>query len=396
LTTLIKGATLIDGTGRSPAKDGIIAIDGTQISFVGPKDQLPPQLGRDHNTIDVTGKTVLPGLINMHDHLVFKYAIGSFFDHIRNDIPTLTLFAAKTALHTLRSGITTVREMATKHGISIAIREAVNAGKMMGPRIIACNQPICATGGHASEVCRVADGPEEVRRAAREQLASGADFVKVMASHDPFEMPAYEKTRAELTKDEIRAAFEEAHKWGKKTACHVMGRAALRNVIDQGVDIIDHGTYLDQELASIMADKGIVYSPTLSAYCSQTMNPKFQRGEKWASDHRPLIEPLKRSFDIALRAGLKIVCSTDSTGRYAEEVELMRAAGMSQLDSLSACTSVAAQALGMGNLIGTIEAGKKADLVVLNADPLKDPYALEDVFLVVKDGVALHPHEITL
>jgi len=396
LTTLITGATIIDGTGRPPAKDSIIAIEGTQISFVGLKNQLSPQLGINHTIIDATGKTVLPGLINMHDHLVFKYAIGSFSDHIRKGAPNLTLFAAKTALDTLRSGITTIRDMATKYGISIAIREAINTGRMLGPRIIACNQPICATGGHASEVCCIADGPEAVRRAARKQLSLGADFVKVMASHDPYEMPSEEKTRAELTQDEIRAAFDEARKWGKKTACHVMGQIALRNVIEQGVDIIDHGIYLDERLVSMMAEKHIVYSPTLSGYCCQTMNPRFERGEKWASDHQPLIEPLKRSFEIAIKAGLKIVCSTDSTGRYAEEVALMREAGMSPMDTILACTAVAAQALGMGDLIGTIEAGKKADLVLLNADPLKNPYALEEVFLVIKDGMALYPHQITL
>ena len=143
--------------------------------------------------------------------------------------------------------------MATHHGIALALREAINRGDMLGPRIIACNQPICATGGHASEVCVEADGADNVRHAARTQLKLGADFIKVMASHDPYPMPWDEQTRAELTLEEIRAAYEEAHKWGKKAACHVMGKVALRNVIEAGADIIDHGTYLDDKLAQLMA-----------------------------------------------------------------------------------------------------------------------------------------------
>ncbi len=396
LGTFLVGATVIDGTGRPPTGGLIVGIEGRKISFVGPKEAIHLATDEGHKVIDVSGKVLLPGLINMHDHLVFKYAVGSFVEHIKKDPPTLTLFAAKTALQTLRSGITTIRDMATNHGIALVLREAINQGDMLGPRIISCNQPICATGGHASEICVEADGPDHVRRAARAQLKLGADFIKVMASHDPYPMPLEEQTRAELTLEEIRAAFEEARKWGKKTACHVMGKMAIRNVIEAGVDIVDHGTYLDENLAQWMAERNIFYSPTLSAYCRQTMNPRFGRGEKWAADHKALIEPIQKSFEIAIRAGVKVVCSTDSTGRYAEEVALMRQGGMKAMDSLLSCTSVPAQALGLDNVLGTISVGKIADLVIIEGDPLADPYALEKTILVIKDGLPLYPHEITL
>jgi imidazolonepropionase-like amidohydrolase len=394
LGIFLEGATIIDGTGRPPITGLVVGIEGRKISFIGPPNSLYLTHDEENKFINVAGKTLLPGLINMHDHLVFKYAFGSFAEHIRKDPITLTLFAIKTSLQTLRSGMTTIRDMATHHGIALALREAINRGDMLGPRIIACNQPICATGGHASEVCVEADGADNVRHAARTQLKLGADFIKVMASHDPYPMPWDEQTRAELTLEEIRAAYEEAHKWGKKAACHVMGKVALRNVIEAGADIIDHGTYLDDKLAQLMAEKKIFYSPTLSGYCRQTMDPKFGRGEKWAADHKPLVDPIRRSAEIAIRAGVKVVCSTDSTGRYAEEVELLRNAGMSPMDSILSCTSVAAEALGMKNQLGTVEVGKIADLVVIEGDPLGDPYALEGIVMVIKEGRLLHPQEI--
>jgi imidazolonepropionase-like amidohydrolase len=217
-----------------------------------------------------------------------------------------------------------------------------------------------------------------------------------MASHDPYPMPGMEQTCAEMALEEIRAVFNEAQNRGKKTACHAIGSKAISNVLEAGVDVVDHGIYLNDALAERMARQGTYLCPTLSAYCNQTMNPKFQRGEAWARAHRVLVRPHEESFKAALRAGVKIVVGTDTTGSYAEELELMRGHGMPAMDTLLGCTSTAAKALGWEDRIGTLEAGKLADLVVLDSDPLTDPWAIEKVFLVIKEGILYRPREINL
>jgi imidazolonepropionase-like amidohydrolase len=395
--TVIRGGTLIDGTGSPPREGMAVAIDGNRLQAVGREADLGPLgKGGDARAIDVSGRWILPGLINTHEHLFFREIVGPTRETRAKGPLTLTFYSLRNALIALRRGWTTVRDMATMSGIALQVRDLVARGEMPGPRIVACGSPVCVTGGHAFGLCVEADGPDACRRATREQLKAGADFVKAMASHDPFPMPGPEQTRPEMSLEEIRAVFDEAHRWGKKAACHVMGSVAIANVLEAGADVIDHGVYLNDALAERMARQGTYYSPTLSAYCRQTMNPRFQRGEEWARSHAVLVEPHRQSIRAAVRAGVKVVTGTDSTGVYAEEVELMREAGMSAMDSVLACTRYAAEALGMADQLGTLVEGKLADLVVLDGDPLADPYALERVHLVVKDGVVYRPDQIVL
>jgi imidazolonepropionase-like amidohydrolase len=202
--TYLLGVTLIDCTGREPLHDSVIATEGNLIVRIGTREELQTPAGQEANVIDLTGKTVMPGLINMHDHLLFKYASGPWSEHMKKSLTWLILFAIKTVLGTLRSGITTIRDMASFHGIVLALRDSVSSGEILGPRILTCNQPLCATGGHGLEICFETNGPDNVRQAARTQLKLGADFVKVMASHDPFPMPGYEQTRSEFTIEEMK------------------------------------------------------------------------------------------------------------------------------------------------------------------------------------------------
>jgi imidazolonepropionase-like amidohydrolase len=235
-----------------------------------------------------------------------------------------------------------------------------------------------------------------MRKAARSQLAAGADFIKVMASHDPIEIDGPEKTRPEMELDEIRAAFDEAKAHGKKTACHVMGTIAIGRVLDAGVNVISHGFYLNDELAKRMVEQKVYLDPTLSSYGRQTMSPLLNRGADWAAHHEPLLAPMEAAFRAAVKAGVKIVTGTDSAGRYAEDVEMMREYGLDAKESLLACTKNAAEALGRIDDIGTIEKGKIADIVVLDGDPLADPYKLEAVSLVIQGGKAIKPDDVTL
>jgi imidazolonepropionase-like amidohydrolase len=388
---------LIDGTGRPPAEGMAVAIEAGRLRAVGRDADFGPFLkGEDVRVIDSHGKWILPGLINMHEHLFFREVVRPTRETRAKGPVALAFYSLRNSLVGLRRGWTTVRDMGTIGGIALQVRDLIARGEMPGPRIIACGSPICVTGGHAFGLCVEADGAEACRRAAREQLKAGADFLKVMASHDPTPMPGPEQTRAEMTVEEIRAVFDEAHRWGKRAACHVMGSAAIANVLDAGADVIEHGTYLNDRLAERMARQGTYYSPTLSAYCVQTMHPRFQRGEEWARSHAVLVEPHREAIRAAVRAGVKVVTGTDSTGVYAEEVELIRKAGLGAMDSLLACTRYAAEGLGMADRIGTLAEGKLADLVLLEGDPLADPYALERVHLVVKEGVVYRPEDIRL
>jgi imidazolonepropionase-like amidohydrolase len=397
MPTVIRGGMLIDGTG-APARDRIaVAIDGGRLRAVDRETDLAPLMRAEGTrVIDVSGKWVLPGLINTHEHLFFREIVGPTRDTRAKGPFTHAFYSIRNALIGLRRGWTTVRDMATMGGIALQVRDLVGRGELLGPRIVACGSPVCVTGGHAFGLCIEADGADGCRRAARAQLKAGADFVKAMASHDPYPMPGPEQTRPEMSLEELRAVFDEAHRWGKRAACHVMGSIAIANVLEAGADVIDHGTYLNDALAERMVRQGTYYSPTLSAYCCQTMHPRFQRGEEWARSHSVLVEPHCDAIRAAVRAGVKVVTGTDSTGVYAEEVQLMREGGMKPMDSILACTRYAAEALGMADQIGTVVEGKLADLVVLDGDPLADPWALERVQLVVKDGRAYRPDEIIL
>jgi imidazolonepropionase-like amidohydrolase len=397
MLTIIRGGKLIDGKGGAPVDQSVLVVDDHQIrtvTTVAKFDRTP--INDDARVIDVTGKWVLPGLVNMHEHLLFQEIVGPTRITRAKGPFTWSFYSLRNALIALRRGWTTVRDMGSMGGISLELRDLIASGEVPGPRIVACGSPICVTGGHAAGLSIESDGVEGCRHTARQLLKAGADFLKVTASHDPYPMPGPEQTRPEMTFDEIRVVFDEAHRWGKKAACHVMGTLAIANVLEAGADIIDHGIYLNDELAERMAWKGTYYCPTLSAYGRQTMNPRYNRGEEWAKAHSVLIEPHHKAVRAAIRAGVKFVNGTDSTGRYAEDVAMLREAGMSPMDTLLACTKNASEALGLDDQIGTVVAGKRADLVVLDEDPLADPYALEKVHLVAKDGVVFAPEHIGL
>jgi len=392
---LIIGGALFDAVSGEVVEDsGIEIVDG-RIGRVGKRADFG-QRAESRDTIDATGKFVMPGLINMHDHLMMKYALGSPYLATDRPFPELMMHAVRVAAVTLAQGITTIRDMGTTHEVALRVREAVAAGDIQGPRVIACNHPIAVTGGHAYNMSVEVDGADGFRAAARGQLKSGADFIKVMASHDPLPMmPGPEKTRPELTVDEMSAAIDVAHTWGTFTGCHVMGSIAIERVIDAGVDIIDHGVYLNDLLAEKMAQQGTVLTPTYSAYVVQTIHPRFKRGEAWKAMHDVLIPGHHQAVAAAVRAGVTMVIGTDTTGCYAEEVAMLREAGLPARDTLLACTSNAAKAMRMDGQLGTVQEGKVADVIILSDNPLADPYALETVELVIKDGRAVSPDGLT-
>lgn len=393
MSVIVLAGTLFDGVSTQGESDRAILLEDGLISRIGTKQELVAA-APDAEIVDATSGFVMPGLINSHAHVTFMYVLGTSAQRHGRSAAECMAHAVRLAPILLARGMTTIRDMGGTAGVPLELRRLVEAGSVRGPRILACNQPIAVTGGHGTFIAETADGATGFRRAARHQLDLGADFIKVMASHDPCVMSGPEKTRAEASFDEIAAAFEVAHDWGKKAASHVAGPTAISRVLDAGVDIIEHGHYLTAAQAERMVKQGVSYTPTLSSYDVATMHPRFRRGDGWGEMHNWLVPGHATAFQNALAAGVRILTGTDSVGSYAEEVALMRAGGMLAADTLLACTRWQAEAFGLDDRIGTLEVGKAADIVVLDGDPLADPYALESVVTVFKDGVQYDPEKL--
>ena len=392
MATYLTNGNVLDCTGAGKIiNHGCVGFDQGVIIYVGDGRDVVSKAG--DLIIDVSGKTVMPGLINMHEHLAFGYMPGPPAENMKITQTRMAIHGAKLCQKRLASGITTIRDMGCPNYLGLEMREAVALGEVRGPRIISCGKPISATGGHFSILAVVADGVDEVRKSTRELLAKGVDFIKVMASHDPWPMPGKEQTRPEMSFEEISTAYYTAHQWGKKTACHVLGSQAIKTVIEAGADVIDHGAYMTDELAELAASRGVIYVPTLSSYTRQTMNPDLRRGKAWADKHACLVEPFFDAFRTALKAGVKMVVGTDSVGKYPQEVELFRELGMSSEDSILCCTKNPSEALGLDMKIGTLEVGKLADIAVYDGNPINDPWVLDQAYIVYKEGELVYSNE---
>jgi imidazolonepropionase-like amidohydrolase len=391
--TLITAAKLFDGRQDKTTDAPAILIEGERIAAVGVRGDF----GTDVDAIQAHFPEgwIMPGLFNAHVHLTFMYLVGDVQNQMAKSQTEDAIHAARVARLLLAQGVTSARDMGGRFGIPIVIRDLISRGELIGPTLTTCGQPLSVTGGHAWDFSLECDGPDGFRRGARTQLKNGADFVKVMASHDPW-TPGFngQDTRPELSAAEMQAAVGTAHDWARLATCHVMGSQAIDRAIDAGVDILEHGHYLTIDQAHAMAKRGLYLTPTLSSYDSQTMNRRFGRGDSWAAAHEQLVAPHRAAIRNAVEAGVGLLVGTDSVGLYWEEVELLREFGLSPAESLRSCTSTAARAFGTSDRVGTIEAGKRADLVLLGADPLIDARALRNVIQVVKAGCAWDPADL--
>ncbi|MCP4690650.1 MAG: amidohydrolase family protein, partial [Desulfobacterales bacterium] len=309
--------------------------------------------------------------------------------------PAATLKAADFARRTLMGGVTTIRDMGGGNGVVAAVRGAVESGLIPGPRMRVSGKVICMTGGHGWQFGREADGPNEVGKAAREQIKAGADIVKLIATGGVL-TPGVSPGCEQLAEEELRAGVVEARKAGKKTAAHAMGAQGIKNALRAGIDSIEHGVFMDEEAALLMVKQGVHYVPTLSAQHNILSRGTAAGIPSFIVEKcRKLGSSLENSLRIAREAGARIAMGTDAGtpfnrhGANLGELKRLTEAGFSPMEAIEAGTGIAACVLGMERELGTIEEGKLADLVMVEGAPLEEVDVLLDpdaVRVVMKGG----------
>lgn len=389
--TILTNCTVIDGIIHEAVDNTYIIIQDDIIKEVG-VGQIP-EFSSDQ-VIDCAGKYVLPGLIDSHVHLVWD---GSFDPQaVVNELnrEMTALHAYKHATEYLKLGITTIRDVASPDHSVLSVRDAINQKLLTGPTIMASGPAITMTGGHVHYLGLEADGPDEVRKAARQLMKNGADLIKLMATGGIYTF-GEEPGSPQLTVEEMQAAIEEAHKKNKKVAAHAEGYQGIKNCIEVGVDTIEHGIYADEKLLMLMKEKGIYLVPTMIV---MKRLAKDERIAPWALEKaKKVIVPHQNMLEMAIKIGVKIATGTDCGSPvtppkyYFDELLIMNQAGMSPMDVIQASTRVAAEALGIEDR-GVISEGKKADLLIVDENPLEDISVLKNDKIIIKDGVMMGSH----
>ncbi|HEX3321464.1 MAG TPA: amidohydrolase family protein [Terriglobales bacterium] len=401
-TIVIRAGTLIDGKSDTPRHNQVIVIQNNRIVSVS--DAGEPTAPSGQTIIDLSKATVLPGLIDSHTHIFLQGedpAEGGYDANILKQPlayrAARATVAAKTALE---QGFTTLRDVETEgagYG-DIGIKQAINEGHIPGPRLFVVTRAISTTGGYQLEDyapelvmpkgAQIIDGPVEARKAAREQLDHGADWIKVYMTHRSWVGKNGElAAQPTLTVEELKAITDEVHGWGKKVACHAYSGIGLQRALDGGCDSIEHGLQMSDAQIAQMIKQGTWYCPTLSVYYADWApadTPNGKRDRLRASAH-------EESFRKALKAGVKIVFGTDMGGipwaqPIAQEFPRMVKLGMSPMETIKSATSRAAVMLDSDGQIGVIAPGAFADIIAVPGDPLADITQLGKVQFVMKDG----------
>jgi imidazolonepropionase-like amidohydrolase len=318
---------------------------------------------------------------------------ADLFAQVRNDtIPIATIRGVLNAELTLQAGITTVRDCGAANEIVIELAKAIEARMIPGPKIRASGRVVTMTGGHGHFIGREADGVDEVRKATRAEIKAGAHFIKAMATGGVL-TPGVDPTQTAFQVEELEAVAQEAHKAGRRTACHAIGNAGIKNALRAGIDSIEHGFYLDDEAIDLFLEKGAYLVPTLIAVDQIVKNGEARGIPDWVVRKAAAEgEHHEASFRAAAKSGLKIAAGTDAGtpfnphGDLNLEIVKMVEFGLSPMQALVAATRNAAENLDVLSSVGTVEEGKAADLIMVDGDPLDDITAVQRVTFVAKDG----------
>jgi imidazolonepropionase-like amidohydrolase len=400
--TVIKAGNLLDVKSGEIRHNQVIVVRGSKIESIS--DGSANRMPAGATVIDIPRGTVLPGLIDSHTHIFLQGedpAQGGYDANIlQQGIALRAARATVSVRRALEQGFTSLRDLETEgagYG-DVEIKQAIDAGYIPGPRLFVATRAISTTGGYnlegyAPELnmpkgAQIVDGPVEARKAAREQLEHGADWIKVYMTHRSWLGKNGELvSQPTLTVEELKAVVDEAHGWQRKVACHAYSGIGLRRALDGGCDSIEHGLDLDDAAVAQMLKQGTWYCPTLAAYYmdwAPETTAAGQRDRKRASVHGP-------SFQRAMKAGVKIVFGTDIGGipwsePMAQEFPRMTELGMSPIEAIRSATVRPAEMLDRQGELGVIAPGALADLIAVDGDPRADIRALANVKFVMKDG----------
>jgi len=413
-TVIVQAGQLLDRPGQAPRAAATLLIRDGRIEQVrdGHHAAAAFDVAADTKVVDLRGFFVLPGLIDSHVHLTNDLGgVAGQLAEVQRSQSDNALEAAVNARKTLLAGFTTVRNLGDADGEIRALRDAIAAGKLPGPRILTANTSISATAGHGDPTLgyrselhaaldtagNTCDGADACRRAVRRQVAQGADVIKLLITGG-VNSRIGAGLGAQMFEDEARAVVETAHMYDKKVAVHAHGADGINLALRLGADSIEHGTLLDEEGLRLFVSSGAYYVPTLSTVngyrARLAANPEAYTGAVLAKIQWR-IGVTGKSLEKAVPAGVKIAFGTDAGvslhGRNADEFELMVAHGMTPAQAIHAATRNAADLLGLGDRVGSLEPGKQADLIAVRGNPLEDVTVLKQVEVVMKGGEVYAP-----
>ena len=400
--TFIHCGNLIDGKSNELQARMTIIIEGNKIIEIEKEFSKP---GKEDKLIDLTKQTVMPGFIDMHVHLEQETSKDQALQRFTLNDADIAFRSTLYAKKTLMAGFTTVRDLGG-NGVNIALRNAINQGLVVGPRMFTAGKSIATTGGHADPTNGyrkdlmgdpgpkegVINSPEDARQAVRQRYKDGSDLIKITATGGVLSI-AKDGSGPQFTDEELKAIIETAKDYGMHTAAHAHGAEGMKRAVLAGITTIEHGTKMTEEIMDLMIQKGTFYVPTISA-------GKFVAEQaKVAGYYHPLVVPkalemgplIQNTFSKAYKRGVKIAFGTDAGvfphGDNAKEFGYMVEAGMPPMEAIKSATIVCAGILGMADKIGTIEKGKLADIVASNENPLQNIKTLEKISFVMKEGV---------
>jgi imidazolonepropionase-like amidohydrolase len=385
-------------TGRVVEEPVVVITDGRIASVVG-RNGGRPNIPADAKRLDLPGKTLLPGLIDMHVHLDSNPRYGGYSGLQFTD----TFWVAQgvqNARDMLQAGFTTVRNVGSENYADVGYKQAVEEGLIEGPRIVPAAHSLGATGGHCDQTYlppsfeargkAVGDGPQELRGRVREQRKYGAEVIKVCATGGVFSRNT-EPGQQQLSEEELRAIAEEAHQWGLKVAAHAHGAAGIKAAIRAGIDTIEHASLIDAEGIRLAKERGTWLAMDIfNTEYTQAEGAKNGVLEDNLRKDREIAQLQRDNFRAAHRAGVKMIFGSDAGvmphGSAGGQFRWMVEYGMTPLEAIQAATRNAAQALGREKDVGAIAVGRYGDMIAVDGDPLRDVRALEDVDVVIRNG----------
>jgi imidazolonepropionase-like amidohydrolase len=400
--TIVRAARLIDVRAGRLLQEQAILIEGERIKSVGPAQQIEGEAGQVETHINLGDVTLLPGLIDCHTHILLQGDItADDYDQqlLKESIPFRTIRATAAARTALMNGFTTLRDVETEGAMyaDVDVKRAINLGYIEGPRLYVSTRALSATGmypllGYSWELkvpegVQIVDGADDVRKAVREQVKYGADWIKYYSDRRYYMKNGALHSMVNFTDEEARALVDEAHRLGRKVAAHAIGREGIESALRAGADSIEHGFGLDDEMMDLMIKRGVYWCPTLYV----GIHVADGRAAAGAPIWKTMVEVAKSAFGKAVSKGVRIAYGTDAGGyswseNQAKEFSYMVSYGMKPMQAIQSATTVAASLLDASDDLGALEPGRYADIIAAPGNPLGEIGSLERVSFVMKGG----------